>query len=280
MEERTTVLLVHGAVGNDGLRHREAELCALTGQEEALLAACPGRLTPADCATALLAAATRRIGGIAPVSAEMVAGLTVGDRERMLLSLTQLTLGETIELVLPCPAACGAMLEIELRPGALLDAPADPEEPEHVIWTGTAEGRWRVRFRLPNGHDQQAAARAADPALALIAGCILECRDPAGMAITPAEAASRFAAPLGNAFEQLDPFAETVAAITCTSCGAEGAALIDGFAILHAGLGRGEGLFADTYRMARAYHWSEREIHALPIARRKRYLALADQIAA
>jgi hypothetical protein len=34
---------------------------------------------------------------------------------------------------------------------------------------------------------------------------------------------------------------------------------------------------ADVHRLARAYHWSEEDVLALPVTRRRRYLAHVDR---
>lgn len=279
MRGRTIVRLMHGLRDGDA-RHFDAELRGLTGHDEALIADA-ATLSPAACATAILARATQRIGAMAPVSEEAIAGLVIGDRERLLLKLCEMTLGEELELVAHCPG-CGELQEMAVRPGELACAAPDvPAELEHEIRPETAEGRWRIRFRLPTGRDQEIAAR--DPArakAALIAGCVTGCVGPDGEVLTPEAAAWIFGALLEEAFQRLDPDAEATGSITCGACGHASVALLDGFAILHAGLTRGEDIYRDTYWMSRTYHWSEADILAMPIARRKRYLALAADMAA
>ncbi|MGO4837997.1 hypothetical protein AB4144_37705, partial [Rhizobiaceae sp. 2RAB30] len=74
------------------------------------------RLTPAECTTALLAAVTRRIGAVEPVTPEVVAELVIGDRERLLLALCNMTFGPELDLVATCPnEGCGAMSEIPVQ---------------------------------------------------------------------------------------------------------------------------------------------------------------------
>ena len=279
MRGRTIVRLMHGLRDGD-VRHFDAELRGLTGHDEALIADA-ATLSPATCATALLARATQRIGAVAPVGEEAIAGLVIGDRERLLLKLCEMTFGDELDLVAHCPG-CGELQEMAVRPGELLGAAPDaPMAIEHEIRPETADGSWRIRFRLPTGRDQEKAARDPERAKAgLITGCVTGCTGPGGEALAPEAAAQIFGALLEDAFQRLDPDAEATSSITCGACGHASVALLDGFAILHAGLTRGEDIYRDTYWMSRTYHWSEADILAMPIARRKRYLALAADMAA
>lgn len=299
MRDTAIVQLVHGLRHGDaveGLRHgdavesfyngdagdREAALRPLTGNDECLLAECPERLTPAACATALLAAATQRIGRLAPVDPEMAARLTLGDRERLLLALCSMTFGATLDLVARCPA-CGGLADVEVPVDDILGATLRPANSGAItgaleLWPEDADGRWHIQFRLPTGRDQEIAAATADrraAVAALTAACVLSCTSADGGAQPAEVAASRFGNALGAAFEQHDPAVEAMTAIDCAECGAASPALLDAFAILHAGLARGERVLGETWLMARNYHWSETDILALPIARRRRYLEIA-----
>lgn len=279
MRGRTMVRLMHGLRDGDA-RHFVAELRGLTGHDEALIADA-AMLSPAACATAVLARVTQRIGAVVSPSEEAIAGLVIGDRERLLFKLWGMTFGDELDLVAHCPG-CGELQEMAVRPGDLPGAVPDaPIGLEHEIRPETADGRWRIRFRLPTGRDQESAARDPDQAkAALIAACVTECVGPDGESLAPQAAEQIFGALLEDAFQRLDPDAEATSSITCGACGHASVALLDGFAILHAGLTRGEDIYRDTYWMSRTYHWSEADILAMPIARRKRYLALAADMAA
>jgi hypothetical protein len=51
-------------------------------------------------------------------------------------------------------------------------------------------------------------------------------------------------------------------------------AVLDGFSLLASGIATGDRLLEEVHSIARAYHWSEAEILALPLPRRRRYLDL------
>ncbi|CAN7555080.1 hypothetical protein [Mesorhizobium sp. LjNodule214] len=283
MRESATVLLAHG-LPEAGVRHLDAQLRGLTGHEEAMIGDCPVRITPAECTTAVLAAVTRRIGKLESVTPEMVAELVVGDRERLLLTLCEMTFGPELDLVTTCPKeGCGAVSEVPVWIGDIIGRQEAVAEIEHEIRPATPKGEWQIRFRLPSGCDQERAAQAAlsnpaDAARALIIGCVVAITDPSGAAVPPGELPAAFETALSDAFQRLDPFAESTTAIVCPVCRTETKVVLDAFSVLHAGLNRGAGIYADVYRMARAYHWNERDILALPLARRKRYLELASGV--
>jgi hypothetical protein len=149
----------------EGVHHREAELRPLTGEDEAFLLEAAAELPPARRTTALLSRCLTRLGPYSPAPVAAVRALTVGDREALLLHLRRLTLGERLECVLRCPApGCGEPLELDLAVSDLLAPPADLPAPLAETAGGWHEevihgvGAWRVRFRLPNGEDQELAA--------------------------------------------------------------------------------------------------------------------------
>ncbi len=161
----------------------------------------------------------------------------------------------------------------------LLPPPASAPQPEYAIDVPGEGGDLRVRFRLPTGADQEHAARlaAADPQAAADSvrdRCVLEVQDPAGRRLDIASNAARIQEPLESAIRRLDPGIETTLALSCPSCGGEVAALLDFGAYLLAELAGGETIYDQVDRIARAYHWSEADILALPFARRRRYLTL------
>jgi phage FluMu protein gp41 len=278
MRTEITVPLITG-LWQGGHWQARATLRALTGADEALLLEA-GAMLPAQRVTALLAAATLSIGDIAPVSYETVRSLTIGDRERLMFALHAISFGAQIDVVVNCAqASCGERIELPLDLTELLAAPAHvPGTPGHALTVATTGGALHVRFRLPNGADQEAAARlAGDLARAgdrLLARCIVAVADEQGRAVPAESAIEQLRAPLVDAFRALDPAAETVATIECPACGHATAASLDAYTLLAGELARTEQILLDVSRLARAHHWSEAEILALPVARRRRYLAL------
>src|SRR5215211_681517 len=151
MREAAAITLP-GGLWADGQCRRSAELRPLTGEDEAFLAAADGAVSPAALATALLTRCLRVLAG-GEVDADAVRGLTVGDREAVLLHLRRLSFGERLDCVLECPA-CGAAFDLELSVVELLQPPNGHRRERYEE---TIDGH-AVRFRLPTGDDLEAAA--------------------------------------------------------------------------------------------------------------------------
>lgn len=268
-----------GGVWVAGVRHRTAVLRPVSGADELAVREAPG---PAPRRlTVLLARCLDRLGPLAPVPPEAVAGLTVGDREALAWHLRRLTTGDRVQGVVTCPAAgCAEPLDIDLRVTDLL-LPAYPEHPpERTARFRAAGADWEVRFRLPTGADQDAvgALAARDPAAAagqLLAGCVRGATaggEP--VADLPDEVAER----VSEAMADADPQAEARLALTCPVCGRGFESVLDaaGFVVSEA-LARAGRLFREVHTLARTYHWSEADILRLTAARRRTYLELIDE---
>jgi hypothetical protein len=247
----------------DGTRHRTARLRPLTGADELFFGEVSS-LTPARRTTALLA---RTLA----ISDEAARTLTAGDRESVLLQLRRATFGDELASVLTCPRdGCGETMDLTLRIAELLVGD-DERPPVHETEIG---GRV-VRFRVPNGGDLEAAAPLAldDPHAAarhVLARCI-ESIDGAAAHTIPEEVVRE----LPTRMAELDPQAEMLLALVCTRCGLPFSAVFDAAAFLFGELAaQRRALFREVHELALRYHWSESEILALPVSRRRVYLEL------
>ena len=279
------VHLNHG-VFRDGVWHRSAETRPITGLVEAALADLPRETTMAAKVTALIAGTTARIGTRAP-TADDIRSLTVGDRERLLAALLRENFGSAVDGMVRCEApACGTAMELEIDVDDLLP-PADRLEtagwsgdPPAISTTVTAGGAvWQMRVRLPNGSDLEAAAKLAGTDITLAADlilerCAIETRDAQGLTRTPGELPAEARRAIGEELRRLDPLAENILTLTCPACATSATCLLDVGAFVLRMVERGGDVFKDVFRMARAYHWSEADILALPAARRRRYLVV------
>ncbi len=272
-------VVLPGGIWCDGVLHREAELRPLTGEDEALLLEAGAALSPARRTTLLLGRCLTRLGPWAPVPAEAVRDLAVGDREALLLHLRRLSLGERLQCVLRCPdPACGERMDLDLEVRDLLVPPSPAAALWHEVEFAAEGSRWRARFRLPTGADQEEAAQIAlsDPAAAadrILRRCLqhLE-RDPPGpVGEIPAAVAGRLAARMAEG----DPQAELTLQLTCPVCGGGFSSIFDAAAWLFQELaGAAAGLWREVHRLALSYHWSEAEILRLTGRKRRLYLDL------
>jgi hypothetical protein len=249
-----------------------AWLRGLTGADELLLDEAASEF-PATRVTRLLATVTARIGDITPVTVDVVRGLTIGDRERLLVGCAMATFGSELDVVARCPHEdCRELAELSVSLADLLEPLRRSDCPsEHRLDVATDGGVRELRFRLPTGADQEAVAEQAltdlrSGAASLLDRCLIAPPDTAGRANDEAAVSDAIAA--------LDPAFEWTAEAKCPACGRPVRTLLDGLTLLTSGASPSGRLYGEIDRLARAYHWSEEAILALPVSRRRRYLDL------
>lgn len=242
---------------------REAEFRPVDGHLEMALAAAAtaGADLPGQVSAALLAALARI--GDSPVGLAQVDGLSVADRQFLMLRLAE-HLGMTqIWLSASC-GHCGAWFDFPLVFAQIPVKPAAQGYPFTELVLTSA----RLRLRVPTGADQRAVAGIAnaDEARQVLARrCVLDAEPTlSAQDVDQIEAA----------LEALAPELASHAAAQCPECAGENAVAIDPYCCL----GRiGSEIFVEVHQLAQHYHWSEAEILGLPRWRRKTYLALIDR---
>jgi hypothetical protein len=257
------------AAGAEDLR-REVELRPLTGAHELLVQEAVAAQQPRVLITTmLLAACTEHLGEPA------VEALCVGDREALLLHLRRAAFGERIDAIVACPR-CREALDVELRASELLVSPADTASVTLEVALEADGARWRAMLRRVTGADQRAVLGAADPAAALLRRCVLELVRADGVAWPLEHLSADLAGRLEAELQNVDPQAEVRLDLRCPSCGHGFAAPFDPAGQLFAELAaEGEALLREVAALARAFHWREADILALPRARRRAYATLA-----
>jgi hypothetical protein len=275
--------LVNG-LWRDNRWHGNAAVRPITGADQAILLDGRSLTLPAERTTILLAAATCAIGEIRPVSRDVVRSLTVGDRERIVLALYAVTFGPHLDVVTHCTdPSCGELFELPLKLDDMLQTPEQTAaSPEHALVVATEAGSFHVKFRLPNGADQEIVARIGRTDLSnatdrLLTQCIISVIDPSECSVSPQRVLHMLRGPLEDAIRTLDRGADASTTVSCPSCGHNVPVLFDAFALLTTELARSDALYLEVDRLARAYHWSEADILALPITRRRHYLTLLDR---
>jgi hypothetical protein len=263
---------------------RELALRPVSGEDEAFLLDTADLASPSARATALLA---RCLGdGDDDGDVERTArALTVGDREALLLQLRRLTIGETFDCVLPCPAdGCGERMELELRVSNLLVPTYDDVRRTYELSAEVDGVRYDVSFRLPTAADLDEVALTArdDPARgadALLARCLCTAtRDGVEVHVDALAPAVRRA--IADEMAQRDPQAEIELELACPVCGSAFAVVFDTAAFFLQELDeRAARLLHEVHTLALHYHWSERDILQMPRRRRARYLELVGESA-
>jgi hypothetical protein len=258
--------LPHGTVVG-GKPLREAELRPPTGADEAYLLEEAAGLSRAERVSELLERCTTRLGD-EPATGDAVRSLTAGDREALLLQLRGGAFGDRLPCVIDCPA-CGERLDLELSVAGLLLPPYAEPSDRYTVALGENGSSREVRFRLPNGYDQEAAGRERDPELG-VRTLVERCVESASGEALPAAALEGLSAEM----ERLDPQAEIVLRLSCPACAEEFSALLDAATMLFGELATRDRLYREVHALALGYHWSERDILDLDLDRRRRYLDL------
>ena len=279
MRNGAAELAVPGGYWVKGARYRDVAVRRPNGEDEAFLHETRHSGALACRVTALLARLVQRVGPIDEVTPETIGGLTVGAREALLLHARRLALGNRLSSVVRCPDdACGALMDLDLDVHDLLTAPYTEAAPEHETRVETAAGAYRVRFRLPTGADQEEAAREAtlERGAAVILRRTVGAIERAGHPVDeiPPEVAEHVSACMA----ELDPQAQLSLRSACPSCGKSFNTALDTATYFFQEMSaRFQRMFRDVHLLARAYHWTEPAILALPFEHRRAYVRLIEE---
>jgi hypothetical protein len=256
-----------GLVLDDGRRLGRAELRPLTGREEEWVTQ-HAALPSAHLATKLLSACFVRLED-RPVNSDMIDKLLVGDRDYLILQLRRMTLGDRFAAVFSC-AACKRPMDVEFLAQDIAIAPR-PQNAAAYTWV-SEDAQRVVRYRLPNGADQEAVAAlpASEAVEALLARCVI---DDGGTPLSNEERAAVIAEMDARA-PQIDLELE----LNCPECGHSFTTPFDCTSFFFSEIrAQSRHLIREVHYLALHYHWSEAEILNLQRDRRRRYLALLNE---
>jgi len=198
----------------------------------------------------------------APVNSEIVKRLLVGDREFLMVQLRRITLGDRVQAVVACPE-CSKKMDVDFR---LDQVPVQLRPQTEGVFTMELSGR-TVRFRLPNGGDQEAVVQQDNAVDALLDRCLI---DRGAKPLTGEERDN-----LITEMERLAPQVSVELDLTCPECSHEFLLPFDPTAFFFDEVAaKGDELLHEVHALAFYYHWSEGEILSLERRRRRAYLAL------
>jgi T4 bacteriophage base plate protein len=224
---------------------------------------------PLDRALLLLANA------LPNMTADALTQLPIGQRDALLLSLRELTLGSKLESLAQCPH-CGESLEFTLDVSDL--RLSDSEIASQGKQMLTDQGL-EIHFSLPNSLDLAAILSCPDLPTArqmLADRCIQKiCSESGAIApeLLPTSALEQLAARMA----ECDPQAEILLNLKCPACGQSWQVLFDIVTFFWTELGAyAKRLLREVHTLARAYGWREADILALSPTRRQIYLDLVS----
>jgi hypothetical protein len=224
---------------------------------------------PARQALHLLNAAWPEVGP------DMLAQLSLGQRNLLLLRLREQLFGSQIESVVGCPG-CGQQVELTLDVRDIGGQP-DQEFLEPKAPYFFSQGDYQIHFRLPNSLDLLAIGPDQEATIArnaLLARCLVLAQQ-GDQTISSDQLPLEIEAQLIDQMAQADPQADIELAITCPFCTR---AWQVGFDVIHY-LWRELTAWAyrflgDVHTLASEYGWAEGDILALSPWRRQAYLAM------
>jgi hypothetical protein len=195
--------------------------------------------------------------------------LSVGKRTECLLILALDGSDEVLHFPFKC-SACGEELEFELSMAELSALQLEVDQIEFV--DVDLDGR-HVEFRKVSGRDQEMLSKVAfDDEVhswtEIVSKLVVETQTPRQFAIEDLKT-------IEEAMEEADPLVNFSCRVECDICGQPNDHEVDLFETALGMLARAQrGLIISAHRLASRYHWSEREIFAVPEWRRRQYLEL------
>lgn len=262
-----------GGILVDGERRRDFAFKSVTGAMQLVLAEIEAATQSLPAlVTEVLAATLDHVGGAVP-HPDTVAGLCVADRQVLMRRLAVLLGRGESWLTFRC-GVCGERFDFAVSHGDLPVKEAGEGYP--FAYVGTSIGH--CRFRVPTGTDQEAVAAVedeADAVRALVTRCFAGFSDGDGGEAGPERFTDQDVERIEAALEAVAPEAATVVQSVCPDCGAVQLIEVDPYTALS--VQPLEELYQEIHLIASAYHWSEAEILALPLGRRRRYLQLIDR---
>jgi len=260
-----------GGLVRNGERRRDFAFWSLTGSLEMALADAGRAATSMPRrVTAALAVSLQQLAGEVPHPSAVVE-LSVADRQYLMAALA-VHLGFNQFWHSAQCVDCGVSFDFVVDYRSLPVKEAGPGYP----FTEVETSHGRYRYRVPTGADQEVLAEIANEEEALrcmIERCLLDASD------RPEEPAAQFnkedVAHIEAALEATAPEMATSAQAPCPDCGAVQNIAIDSYGVLAVPMT--DNLFHEIHLLASTYHWSEKEILALPQQRRRRYLELINR---
>ncbi len=258
-----TVSLLGGLLFEDGSRIDQVGLRRVTGREEDWLGRHP-RASNAEAITEVLSACIEQ-EAVAIPSRQLARQMLVGDRDYLMVQLRAMTLGPDVAAVYSCPG-CGQKMDVSLD---LAEVPAETAPQDHLIHEiELGDGR-RIRFRLPNGADQEAVADLSleQAVESLIARCLV---DDGELSL---DEVSRQR--LADEMERLSPTVDIELELTCPECGHLFTTDFDVASFFFTELAASHRtLLREVHHLAFHYGWSEAAILGMDRDRRRAYLSL------
>lgn len=208
------------------------------------------------------------------IDPDAAAKLSIGERDARLLLLREWMFGSRLMNMVDCPQ-CSERLEWETN---IRDIRLQSLQPHHSSREFSLElDEYSVRFRLPNSLDIASVIANGpdqpDPAK-ILAGCILDSQR-SGEACEVNDLPDKVVQALNQRMEEEDPQADIRITLHCPNCSHQWTARFDIASYLWTEINQwAVRILQDVHKLARTYHWSERDILNMNPVRRQLYLGM------
>jgi hypothetical protein len=205
---------------------------------------------------------------------DTLAGLSIGGRDGLLLSVRESTFGSRVEAITSCPE-CGEQLELDFDLDDLRVRAAPPPAGSATL----AVDEYDLSFRLPNSRDLMIASAGAERSsirTALLERCLLSARRQDQ--VVPAEQLPEpVVARLEEEMMALDGQANVQVELQCPACRRGWLAAFDILSFFWNELDAwAQRVLLEVHTLASAYGWREKDILEMSAVRRNLYLELAS----
>jgi hypothetical protein len=214
---------------------------------------------------------------------DVLADLSIGQRDALLLRLREMTFGPHLTGVVACPA-CGEQIEIAVK---VADLQADARQPAPfaaaagdvapVVHEVAVEvDGYRLRLRPPSSRDVMAASQrdVVNAPAVLVRRCLVSAHRGNG-AVAAGEVPEAVLAVAEQRLAEADPRADVHLRLACPSCGRDATTLLDIVSFFWREIDAWAcRILREVHTLASAYGWTEEAILALSPFRRQCYLEL------
>ncbi len=205
--------------------------------------------------------------------------LSIGQRDRYLLALQDVTFGPQMNCLVRCPH-CNDQSEFPLMTAEIRMNTDDPFDKADAVTKAETimVDEYEVVFRLPNSSDFLDLSPIREGTLLrrhLLERCFLRVLDT--QEDVPVDRLpQKVIETVIERMSQLDPLSDIWLALTCPACGRPWQAPFDIVSFLWTEIGTvAQHLLYEVHTLARAYGWREAEILAMSPFRRQCYIEMA-----
>lgn len=207
-----------------------------------------------------------------------LAQLTVGQRDRLLITLRMRLFGDELRGLDACPR-CAARVETTHSAAELCLPPiARDADVVEIRGTESTGADFHLQLRLPTSADLLVIEGLSDPASrrqTLVRRCIVGDWNAADDVAVDGPLTAELISAAAQRFAEEDPQADIRFRLECHACGQTWSSRFDIVTFLWAEIDAwAQRLLAEVHALAGSYGWSEREILALSPWRRQIYLEM------